>query len=92
MPHLEQPEMLSVVSADSMVLAAVSPGPGGSPAKSSCSMEAILRAQSLDGDVLAQNGGSIGSSNGSSLATSPEHSVEPDFLDEIDHIVELLMT
>ena len=91
-PHFEQAEKVSVVSADSMVLAAVSPGPGGSPAKSSCSMEAILRGQSADGDGLVQNGGSIGSSSGGSLATSPEHSVEPDFLDEIDHIVELLMT
>ena len=64
----------------------------GSPAKSSCSMEAIVRAQSAEAEGLAQNGVSITDGSGKGLSTSPEHSVEPDFLDEIDHIVELLMT
>ncbi len=85
-------EKLSLVSADSTVLTAVSASPVGSPVKSSCSMEAIVRAQSGEAEGLSQNGGSISDSSSGGLSTSPEHSVEPDFLDEIEHIVELLMT
>lgn len=88
-PQDAEPEKLStLVSADSTVLTA---GLGGSP-KGSCSMKALVRAGSAEAEGLSQNGGAMGDGSSGGLATSPEHSVEPDFLDEIDHIVELLMT
>lgn len=97
-PYLE-PEKLSLLSADSMV-STYPPGGGGVASKGgSCSMEALVRAQN-GGDMLSEddddcsldNGESLGDTNGRSLPTSPEHVIENDCMDEIEHIVKLLMT
>lgn len=95
-PYLE-PEKLSLLSADSMV--STYPPGGGASKGGSCSMEALVRAQN-GGDLLSEddedcsldNGRSLGDTNGRSLPTSPEHAIETDCMDEIEHIVKLLMT
>ncbi len=93
-PHLEA-EKRSLLSADSTVLTTIAGGsqPGKGTSSSSCSMQAIVRTQNseleLNGDG-SHDRGSI--SNGRVLPTSPELGVESDYLDDIDHIVKLLMT
>lgn len=97
-PYLET-EKLSLLSADSLV-STYPPGGSGLASKGgSCSMKALVRAQNGcdilgedDDDCSHENGGSIGSTNGRSLPTSPEHGGETDCVDEIEHIVKLLMT
>ena len=94
-PHLEL-EKRSVV-ANSMVLTT---GGGASAKKGSCSMEALVRAQNgelvlEDEDRSSQDGVSmVGESGGRGMPSSPERGVvvEPDCMDEIEHIVKLLMT
>lgn len=102
--HLPEPEKMSVVSADSMVVTAVPASAGGmvvggggtgvipSSAGGSCAMEAIVSESGrLSHDA---SGGPLG--DGTGLASSAEHGVgmgvEPDYMDDIDHIVNLLMT
>ena len=86
-----EPEKLSVVSADSTVLAAVPPSSvhGGS-----CAMEAIVRAQ--NGELSLGEGSRLSHDRGGPLGgdnlTSASEGVETDYMDEIDHIVNLLMT
>ena len=97
-PYLET-EKLSLLSADSHV-STYPPGGSGLVSKGgSCSMKALVRAQNGcdllgedDDDCSHENGGSLGNTNGRSLPTSPEHGTETDCVDEIEHIVKLLMT
>lgn len=93
-----EPEKRCLVSADSMVLATYPPSGGSSGKGGSCSMEAFVRAQN-GGDLvlgkdddLSHNGGPLGDINGRNLPSSPERVVETDCIDEIEHIVKLLMT
>lgn len=91
LPPFLDSEKLSLLSADSMV--STYP-PGMSSKGGSCSMEALVRAQTGNGllggdDTLCCDDGSLVNTDGRSLPSSPEHAVE----DEIEHIVkELLMT
>lgn len=72
----------------------VSTYPPGSVSASkggSCSMEALVMTQQ-NGEDSELDGSSLGSTNGRSLPSSPEHVTESDCMDEIEHIVKLLMT
>lgn len=94
----EESEKMSVVSADSTVLATYPPSAGSSTKGSSCSMEAFVRAQNGDltalgddDDDLSLDGG--GDTTGSNSPEHHHHHVsENDCMDEIEHIVKLLMT
>ena len=104
-PDLDKVGKVSLLSADSTVLAAVpggdcdGAGSGQLGKGGSCSMHAIVRAQK--GEIGLGEGESEGLSNdrvsisnnaNRVLPSSPERVVESDYLDEIDHIVNLLMT
>jgi hypothetical protein len=98
LPSYLESDKLSLLSANSLV-STYPPGGGSSKGGASCSMEALVRAQNggdllneEDDDCSLSNGGSLGNSNGRSLPTSPEHGTESECIDEIEHIVKLLMT
>lgn len=99
-PHSEA-EKMSLLSADSTVMTAV---PGGSPTMitattkgASCSMEALVHNGELGlgagEELTADTRDSINNGNRGALPSSPVPGIELDCtLDDIDHIVNLLMT
>lgn len=95
-------EKISVLSANSTVVTSGPVGVQGKGAATSCSIQAIRAAQN-NGDLLGSNNeeeeeeereeGSCNGGPGTGRVTSLQERVaETDYLDDIEHIVELLMT
>ena len=90
-------ETVSILSADSLVLSSMSAGSPTTANGASCSLEALVHNADLElgsGEELSGEAReSINSGSRGTLPASPEPGIELDCsLDDIDHIVNLLMT